>query len=243
MTRFWRDGYLRYSKYGGQHWVEGHWVDRNSWDRSGGGASREQAHLVLSEWAVSFQAASSFTRPNAECPVCGASVFFYRNTYGSRVFFDDLGPPWPKHPCTDNGRYLNPRPSSAKLGPASPALRRSEEISAIRFWLGRAERDLAERFKAVHHQAAWPWVRIVERLEWGLHALLAVRIGRLDQEGERDAILLVSEPEEALVPGAIAFLKGTRLSYFDPSTASAAETKAERITGIPALVARLAEGA
>lgn len=40
--------------------------------------------------------------PNASCPVCGAAVYFYANQYGSRVFFDDLGPPWPKHPCTDN---------------------------------------------------------------------------------------------------------------------------------------------
>jgi hypothetical protein len=41
--------------------------------------------------------------PNARCPVCGAAVFFYANRNGGRVFFDDLGPPWPKHPCTDNG--------------------------------------------------------------------------------------------------------------------------------------------
>lgn len=42
-----------------------------------------------------------FVNPNAKCPVCGAGVFFYANEHGSRVFFDDLGPPWPKHPCTD----------------------------------------------------------------------------------------------------------------------------------------------
>lgn len=47
----------------------------------------------------------SLTVPNAKCPVCGVSVFFYMNRYGSRVFFDDLGPPWPKHPCTDNPTY------------------------------------------------------------------------------------------------------------------------------------------
>ncbi|MEH0986270.1 hypothetical protein [Micromonospora sp. CPCC 205556] len=40
--------------------------------------------------------------PNARCPTCGAAVYFYANEHGSRVFFDDLGPPWPKHPCTDN---------------------------------------------------------------------------------------------------------------------------------------------
>jgi hypothetical protein len=45
----------------------------------------------------------SFVNPNATCPVCGASVYFYQSPYGGRVFFDELGPPWPKHPCTDNG--------------------------------------------------------------------------------------------------------------------------------------------
>jgi hypothetical protein len=50
----------------------------------------------------------SLTIPNAKCPVCGCRVFFYQNEYGSRVFFDDLGPPWPKHACTDNSWYASP---------------------------------------------------------------------------------------------------------------------------------------
>ena len=45
----------------------------------------------------------SCTVPNAKCPVCGSPVFFYRSPSNGRVFFDDLGPPWPKHPCTSNG--------------------------------------------------------------------------------------------------------------------------------------------
>ena len=44
----------------------------------------------------------SYVNPNARCPVCGADVYFYQSPYGGRVFFDELGPPWPKHPCTDN---------------------------------------------------------------------------------------------------------------------------------------------
>jgi hypothetical protein len=47
----------------------------------------------------------SYVNPNAHCPVCGASVFFYQSPYGGRVFFDELGPPWPKHPCTDSSLY------------------------------------------------------------------------------------------------------------------------------------------
>lgn len=46
----------------------------------------------------------TYTDPNARCPVCGEAVFFYRSPYDGRVFFDELGPPWPKHPCTDTQR-------------------------------------------------------------------------------------------------------------------------------------------
>lgn len=44
----------------------------------------------------------SFLNPNARCPVCGAPVYFYQSPHGGRVFFDDVGWPWPKHPCTEN---------------------------------------------------------------------------------------------------------------------------------------------
>lgn len=47
----------------------------------------------------------SLTIPNALCPVCNNLVFFYQNIYGSRVYFDILGPPWTKHPCTDSSKF------------------------------------------------------------------------------------------------------------------------------------------
>lgn len=49
----------------------------------------------------------SFVYPNAKCPVCGAPVFFYQNSYGSRVYFDKMGPPWPKHGCTSAAGSLS----------------------------------------------------------------------------------------------------------------------------------------
>ncbi|MDE9463564.1 hypothetical protein [Xenorhabdus bovienii] len=42
---------------------------------------------------------SSFLTPNATCQKCGKDVFYYENSYGSRVLFDALGSPWPIHPC------------------------------------------------------------------------------------------------------------------------------------------------
>ncbi len=50
--------------------------------------------------SVDWSKIGSHTNPNAKCPVCLMPVFFYRSPDGGAVFFDDLGPPWPKHPCT-----------------------------------------------------------------------------------------------------------------------------------------------
>jgi hypothetical protein len=40
----------------------------------------------------------SFTHPT-KCRDCGGRCYFYQNQNGSKVFFDSLGPPWPKHFC------------------------------------------------------------------------------------------------------------------------------------------------
>lgn len=54
-----------------------------------------------------YSQAESFTTPNANCPVCGESVFYHKSQNGGSVYFDELGPPWPKHPCTNNGSTYN----------------------------------------------------------------------------------------------------------------------------------------
>jgi hypothetical protein len=57
-------------------------------------SSPDRAYIVRT-WPT-----EDFTRETA-CPVCGASVFFVRHNGGS-VWFDNLGWPWPKHPCMDS---------------------------------------------------------------------------------------------------------------------------------------------
>jgi len=49
---------------------------------------------------------SNYVNPNAICPVCGEDVYYIEFWNGGRVFFDELGPPWPKHLCTDNGTRI-----------------------------------------------------------------------------------------------------------------------------------------
>lgn len=70
---------------------------------------------VQSQWhhtqVVAFNGLrpGSFVNPNAKCPVCGCSVHFYASADGGRVYFDEIGPPWPKHPCTDNSGEIGVR--------------------------------------------------------------------------------------------------------------------------------------
>lgn len=42
-------------------------------------------------------------------------MFFYQSPSGGRVFFDELGPPWPKHGCTDNASPVTPRLGGARV--------------------------------------------------------------------------------------------------------------------------------
>lgn len=44
------------------------------------------------------------------CPSCSAKVFYFSCGHGSKVFFDDLGSPWPIHDCEESwGRSLRRR--------------------------------------------------------------------------------------------------------------------------------------
>jgi hypothetical protein len=65
---------------------------------------RHRDAMTLLKGNAARSISGCYVNPNAKCPVCGDAVYFYANEHGSRVFFDDLGPPWPKHPCTDNPR-------------------------------------------------------------------------------------------------------------------------------------------
>ena len=95
----------------------------NAWNHSstcpcGWGGVGHKGRATISTKAFSFWPRNippiigdvrSFSVPNASCPVCGATVFYYCNDYGSSVFFDEPGPPWSKHPCTDKGKQLAPK--------------------------------------------------------------------------------------------------------------------------------------
>jgi hypothetical protein len=80
-------------------------------------ADLSSARQILEESGASQSWSACYVNPNATCPVCFARVYFYQNSNFSKVYFDELGWPWPKHPCTDqssqigSGRARQERPT------------------------------------------------------------------------------------------------------------------------------------
>lgn len=65
-------------------------------------ASQRVTPKISVDWLELF---SNFATPNASCPVCEKPVYFIDTYLGGRVFFDDLGPPWPRHLCVHPDIY------------------------------------------------------------------------------------------------------------------------------------------
>lgn len=114
MTTYNRRGHYRRGKNGKLIWVSSHTVTRTSgrsyspwsWSSTPSPPSTyvqpQPTYRSAVTRTVRLPRSTGMVRPNAVCPVCGAHVYFYSNEHGSRVYFDEVGPPWPKHPCTDN---------------------------------------------------------------------------------------------------------------------------------------------
>lgn len=51
---------------------------------------------------------SFLKKPNARCHKCGAAVWWIGRGQKGGFYSDDPGPPWKKHPCTDQSRTYKP---------------------------------------------------------------------------------------------------------------------------------------
>jgi hypothetical protein len=163
MTKFWRDGFYRTNIYGTTSWVEGHWVDRDDWARWGNQTGPVSA---ISSYLSSARALGSesarYIVPNATCPICGADVFFFQNELGSRVFFDELGPPWPKHPCMDKSSVSEDYGQKTS-GVSSPESRTDEMISRLALYMDVIGHDYSKEFRRKFRQGPPRFMRILRR--------------------------------------------------------------------------------
>lgn len=99
MTTFWREGHFR-----GDSWIEGHFVTRNTWSKK----TNTPIHLRINQRHEKIQNSnfSSLINPNARCPICHQQVYYYQNINGSKVWFDEIGTPWTKHPCLYSDEHI-----------------------------------------------------------------------------------------------------------------------------------------
>jgi hypothetical protein len=124
-------------------------------------APQRMPHLnssaVLAQHRVSeTRSVACFVNPNATCPVCGEPVYYYQNSNGSRVYFDDLGWPWPKHPCTNN--------SSARSG----------AVGTAKFPNEMRDRKTSETILSAAHEQSVVFKRTLESDGWLLGVVIKV---------------------------------------------------------------------
>ena len=213
MGTYQRKGHYRRGRNGQTHWVSTHTVTRgSSVGRRGSSRSQPSSATWFTQsrppalWrpppvrhpALPYSA--RWLTPNAQCPVCGAAVYFWSNAAGSRVYFDEMGPPWPKHPCTDARQVT----TSAWSGPRSPYASRA--TSGIKAHAGEFRRQFSVPPAQAYN---------LEQVEWNGHVwLLHCRRGGWLR---RRAVFAVrwSFP---WVPGQLVFVSQGRLSTLNSAT-------------------------
>ncbi len=112
------------------------------------------------EFSKATRVSACFVNPNATCPVCGESIFYYQNERGSRVFFDELGPPWPKHRCTDTR-------SAGTQSVTTFSIRGQAAIADISKWQKDRGIDFVAEFKTKYGTSPWSLATIVIREKRG----------------------------------------------------------------------------
>ena len=236
MTSFWRNGFWRTSVHGVEHWVDGHSVDRNDWERSGTGTTDSlYYHALVRDARAGRSFSATYVNPNADCPVCGAPVFFYQNASGSRVFFDELGPPWPKHPCTDTSEVGNT--TSHHVEAVEPQKRREQEVRFLEHWMPLSGYD-PERAFVVSHQLA-PWVPLWVEARFKRRSLVVAR--RFGSSKPSRMFLQVRDlPQHIAVGTPIHYFRGW-ISLFDVDAGEALDLPVTRLSGSTEFLDQLLE--
>lgn len=221
MTRFWREGHFRMGPYGDEHWVEGHWVERNDWDRVGHSGILSELRGLRADRGMT----SAYVVPNARCPVCGESVFFYANEHGSRVYFDELGDPWPKHPCMDFpdacGREVEYDWPEPRMRPGRDAA----QVSLLRRSVGLVH-FVRSHYGGYGANYYYPWI-VLQRFRVRKGILIAA-MNLSDRE--RLGFFSVKGARPAVKRGAIVFPKRGLISCFDPVSMTVVKASYKRIS-------------
>jgi len=241
MSKFFRNSFYRTSANGVTHHVKGHTVERDIWDRSTNGYAgwQEEGLAELRKLGVVSTASARYVDPNATCPVCGERVYFYQNGFGSCVFFDEIGPPWPKHPCTASvsSPHAAADADASLLTDVQPAVRDDDDIEGIRERLLAAGIDHDFGYRKNHGFAPWKFAKVLKRIKGPEQVYLALLT--IGQEGKRVYVSCVALPRSVGEQSVVSIGKGS-ISYFDLNSMEPHEVAIWRIPNAKTFIEEIA---
>ncbi len=234
MTIFRRRGFYRDSKSGTRHWVSTTTVRRNDWDRCSCGYTPSRSVSPLPpprdpfldrypEFSKVRRHSACFVNPNARCPVCGASVYYYQNELGSRVFFDELVPPWPKHPCTDLQSI------AVVSSDRAFAFRSQVAIAEISVWQKERGIDCTAEFEGKYGNSPWPLATIVKRMKSGKLVFLVLNL--LQRGHTKKVYASCNSLPKCCRDGFAVAIRGQKISFFDTAAMTPREVRIRRYRG------------
>ncbi len=233
MTRFYRGGHYRTSRRGNIHWVSGHDVERDDWDRSDYPSYYTSR---LQELRAARGATACYINPNAKCRECGEPVFYYQNEFGSRVFFDELGPPWPKHPCTDQG--LTPSNTGSGRNPRIlPTLRSSIGRDSVAELLAILNLDPQSDFRRQYGTNPWRPYQVKGRYPTRSGTLIVLKA--TDRDGISPKFVAVRRLPRTVTRGTLVFINRGRLACFNISKMEPQEFRLQTLRSASAFVKAL----
>jgi len=232
MTRFHRRGYSRTSKHGVSHYVSETTVHRDNWNRASYSyaPTSRRRDLFLErypEFTSTRRVAACFVNPNATCPVCGERVFYYQNEDGSRVFFDELGPPWPKHPCTDT-RLISAPFAGTQLG-LTFGIRSQPAIAEIMTWQKDCGTNFESEFAAKYGTNPWPLAIIVKRMKGGKQVFVEAKL--LRQGRPTKVYLSCRALPRCCTKKFLIAVRKRKISFIDTATLAPVEVAIKRYRG------------
>jgi hypothetical protein len=134
-------------------------------------------------------------------------VYYYQNNAGSRVFFDEIGWPWPKHPCTDRGQRL-------QISSICPAPKLEAERDMYRQEASEFDLDLNQSFAKKFGQSAWHLMQAAKCFRNGKINLV---VSESIENGSRSYFQFTSV-KRVLKQGDVFAKKGSKISLLDRSS-------------------------
>ena len=129
-------------------------------------------------------------------------------------FFDDLGPPWPKHPCTDT-QPIFARNAGAESG-LTFEFRSYAEVAEIMTWQKDHGSNFETEFTDKHGTKPWPLAIIKKRIKGEGQVFLIVNL--LQQGGPTKAYISCKSLLKCCKKGFLIAIRKRKISYIDPAT-------------------------